>query len=68
MHEMLTVVTDVRGVYLSVCLSRMTPHSEADLRLGFTVRDIRRILCQTTLATCLAYVAVVAPKETNQQE
>jgi len=35
MREMWTIVTDVRGVCLSVCLSRMhrmTPHSEADLR------------------------------------
>jgi len=38
MHEMQTVVTDVRP---SVCLSRMhqmTPHGEANSRLGFTMR------------------------------
>jgi len=46
MHEMQTIVIDVHSVYLSVnpsgCLSqmhRMTSHSEADLRLGLTVRD-----------------------------
>jgi len=49
MHEMQPIVSDVRGVcrsvHQSVCLSvrlsqvhQMTPHSEADLRLGFTVR------------------------------
>jgi len=40
-HEMQTIVTDVCGVCPSVCLSqihRMTPYSEADLKLGFTVR------------------------------
>jgi len=40
MHEMQTIVTDVHGVCPSVCLSRMhrmTPHSDADLRLGFAV-------------------------------
>jgi len=39
MHE--TIVTNVHGVCPSACLSRMhrmTLHSEADLRLGLTVR------------------------------
>jgi len=41
MHEMQTIVTDVHGVCLSVCLPRMhriTPHGEAGLRLCSTVR------------------------------
>jgi len=46
MHEMQTIVTDNRGVCPSICqfdcqslsrIHRMTPHSEADLRIGFTV-------------------------------
>jgi len=60
MHSMQPIVTDVRVVCPSVSLSvtnaPKTPHSEADLRLGFTVRGIWCSFCQITLASCLCSV------------
>jgi len=44
MHEMQAIATDVRGVCLSVCLSRMHQMTQ----LGFTVRGNRRRRVQCT--------------------
>jgi len=47
MHEMQTIVTDVRDVCPSVCLSRASTR-----RCVQCVRCIRCSLCQITLASC----------------
>jgi len=61
MHEMQTIVTDVRGVCPSVSLSAYlsvtNAHSEADLSACsvFGGGVIRCSLCQMTLASCYYY-------------
>jgi len=64
MHEMQTVLTDVRGVCLSVCPSVMWLES-AVARAVYTACHvygvIRCSLCQITLTTCLHLVCILHP-------
>jgi len=58
MHEMLCILTDVRGVCLSVCLS-VTRLKSAAVRAVYAICRMRGVirysLCQMPLASCLSH-------------